>query len=255
MKFIIFLVATAITANLFGQDKQKETPTDDFKKVQIGVNFSPDYCFRLLKNNDGTSSSDLVIESRNGNETGKLGFTTGLNVIFNLKKNIGIEVGVQYSNKGYQTKMQDLTFGSIIDPRHGFVYNTSGKTPTRGKFVYNAYYIDIPLKVNYIIGNKRIRFISSAGVTTNIFIKETSKSILEYDDGTTDKNTQSTDNGYNKINVSPIVSVGIDWKFKSRANLRIEPTFRYGVLKIINAPVTGYLWNAGLNISYYLGLK
>jgi hypothetical protein len=223
--------------------------------VQIGVNFSPDYCFRTLKNNDGSSSNDLILKSRNETEKSKFGYTTGLNVIFNFKKNIGIEAGIQFSNKGYQTKIQDLTFGSAIDPRRGFAYNASGAAPIRAKFIYNDYYIDIPLKANFIFGKKKIRFITSAGLTTNIFIKETVTSVLEYDNGTNDKKTHSTTYDYNKINLSPIVSVGIDWKLNVRSNLRIEPTLRYGVLKIMNEPLTDYLWNAGLNISYFFGSK
>lgn len=254
MKLTTFLFTIVITANTFGQETQKNTPTADFKRVQIGANFSPDYCFRMLKNNDGSSTSEAILKLRNSNERQKLGYSAGLNFIFNLRKKIGIEIGVQYSNKGYQTKMQDLTFASMIDPRHGFVYNTSGPTPTRGKFIYNDYYLDIPLKVNFIFGKKKIRFITSAGATTNVFIKETTTSVLEYEDGSHTRKTSSSTYDYNQFNISPLISVGIDWKLNEKNNLRIEPTFRYGVLKIIDAPLTGYLWNAGLNIGYYFGL-
>ena len=165
MKLITFLLSTAITVNIFGQEVAKDASIPDFNKIQVGVNFSPDYCFRTLKNNDGSLTSSSILKSRNENETGKLGYTTGINVIYNLKKSIGIEVGIQYSNKGYQTKMQDFTYGSMIDPRTGFVYNTSGQTPIQGEFIYNDYYIDIPLKVNFCFGKKKIRFITSAGLT------------------------------------------------------------------------------------------
>ncbi len=255
MRTIVFLFTTAITANLFGQDKMEATSNVESAKIQIGVNFSPDYCFRTLKNNDGSSSSDFVLKWRNENETSKLGYTTGLKIIFNLNKNIGIGAGIQYSNKGYQINMQDLTYGSMVDPRTGFAYNTPGSKITSAKFIYNYYYIDVPLNVNFSFGKKKIRFVTSAGFSTNVFIKETTTSIFEYDNGAHDKNTQPTTYTYNTVNVSPFVSAGIDWRFSSRNNFRIEPTIRYGVLKIIKAPVTGYLWNAGLNISYFFGLK
>ena len=253
MKTIIFLLTIAITTNLFGQEKQTDSQTTDFKKVQISVSFSSDYCFRTLNNNDGSWSSDLVINSRNNHEISKLGYTTGLSVIFSLKKNIGIEAGIQYSNKGYQTKMQDLNFGDSIDPKYGFSFITSGSTPTQLKFIYSDYYIDIPLKINFSFGKKKISLITSAGLTTNIFIKETQTSVLVNSDRT-DRKTNPTNFDYNKVNISPTISVGIDYKINSRMNLRIEPTFRYGVLKIIDAPVTGYLYSGGLNISYYFGL-
>ena len=232
MKLIFFLIITSITASLFGQENQIDSSIADFKKVQIGLNFSPDFCFRTLKNDD-SSISPFITNSRNTRERGKLSFTTGLNVIFNFKKNIGIETGIQYSNKGYQTKLTDFTY-------------------TKAKLIYNYYYLDIPLKVNFAFGKKKIRLITSAGLTTNVFIKSTS----EYDDVRSDKNRKSTLYDYKRwINLSSLVSFGIDWKLNSKNNLRVEPTFRYSIFKIVEAPVGEYLWNAGINISYFFGLK
>ncbi len=242
MKNLTLFLLTLTAFSSYGQDKTKETPTADFKRVQIGINVSPDVCFRTLKNNDGSWSSDLVVDQRNKMETVKVGYTAGLNVCFNIKKFVGLETGIQYSNKGYQTKKQDLIFGQP-DP----------SLPKQSKFVYDFHCIDIPVKANFTIGKKKVRFFTSVGVTTNIFIKETQTSFLIYSDRT-DKKTSPTNFDYNKVNISPTVSVGIDYKINGRMNLRVEPTFRYGVLKIIDTPVTGYLYSGGLNISYYFGL-
>ena len=242
MKNLTLLLLTMTAFSAYGQDKTKENPTVDFKRVQIGINVSPDICFRTLKNNDGSSTSDLVVKLNNENETIKVGYTTGLNVCFNIKKFVGIETCIQYSNKGYQTKFKDLIFGQP-DP----------SAPNKAKFIYNFHCIDIPVKANFTIGKKKVRFFTSVGVTTNIFIKETQTSVLVYSDHTTRK-TNPTSYDYKRVNISPTISVGIDYKINSRMNLRVEPTFRYGVLKIIDAPVTGYLYSGGLNISYYFGL-
>jgi len=244
MKRLTFLIATIFSLSVYGQDTLKSKPTKDFKRVLIGVNFSPDYCYRTLKNNDGSSSSTFVLESRNDREIAKFGYTAGLNVCYNFTNLIGIETGVQYSNKGYQTKMQDLIWGQP-DP----------SLPTKAKFIYNDNYIDIPLKVNFTFGKKKFRFCASAGLTTNIFINETSTSVQEFSDGDQKKQTSKTSFSYKRIDLSPTVSIGVDYKINNKMNLKVEPTFRYGVLKIIDSPVTGYLWNAGLNISYYFGLK
>jgi hypothetical protein len=37
-------------------------------------------------------------------------------------------------------------------------------------------------------------------------------------------------------------------------NVRIEPTIKYGVLKIIDTPITAFLYSGGLNMSYYCNL-
>lgn len=237
MKHLTIFFLTLIAFSCYGQYKIKETPIKDFKRVQIGINVSPDICFRTLKNNEGTSSSDLIITQRNDRETVKVGYTTGLNVCFNIKKFVGLETGIQYSNKGYETKKQDLIFG---------------QSDTQSKFVYDFHCIDIPVKVNFTIGKKKVRFFISVGLTTNIFIKETHTSFLYYPDRI-DKKTSPANLDYNKVNLSPTISVGIDYKINDRMNLRVEPTFRYGVLKIIDMPVTGYLYSGGLNISYFFG--
>ena len=242
MKQLPIYLLVLITLSSKGQNTDKKVSTADFKRVQIGINFSPDICFRLLKNNDGSSTSDIGIKRSNENEIVKFGYTAGLNVCFNIIKFVGIETGIQYSNKGYQTKTIDYTFGQ-----------PNPFAPKEGKFIFNFHYIDIPLKVNFTIGKKKVRFFTSVGLTTNIFIKETQTSILKYTDRT-DRITKPTSYDYNRINISPTISLGIDYKINSRMNLRIEPIFRYGVLKIIDAPVTGYLYNGGLNISYYFGM-
>ncbi len=254
MKHFLFLFLS-IGTTVFAQEQPTAIPNNDFKKIQIGINVSPDYCFRTLKNNNGSSSADAVIEMRNKYEAAKPGFTAGLNFVFNLKQKFGIEMGIQFSNKGYKETIDNLTFGSAIDPRRGFVYSTTGKPLTEIIFTYNDYYIDVPVKANFVFGKKKLRAIASLGIVANFFIEETIITTKKYADGTKDNNSQKSTDDYNKFNLSPMVSFGVDWKLSSKSSLRIEPVFRYGVLKIIDTPVTAYLWNTGLNIAYYFGVK
>ncbi len=237
MKYITTFLLTLTMIVSYGQDNSAL----EFKRVQIGFNISPDICYRTLKSTDGSAYGESLIKDRNRRETVKIGYTAGLNACFNLTKSFGLETGIQYSNKGYQTKIDPNK--EWIDPYP--VYK-------KAQFIYNYHYIDIPVKAIYTIGNKKIRFMTSVGFTTNVFIKETQKSIFVYSDRT--DRSKSTDYEYNKVNISPTISAGIDYKINDNMNLRLEPTFRYGVLKIKDAPVTGYLYSGGLNISYYFGL-
>jgi hypothetical protein len=256
MKNIPLLLLTFIVINVYGQGQEKENKDIVFNRIQIGVNFSPDLNYRTLKNNDGSTNSDQVIKLRNENETVKPGYTVGLNFIYNFNKNIGIETGIQYSNKGYQRKLQDFIYGDFIDPKYGFIgsSNPPENMPIQLTTIFNYYYIDIPLKINFIFGMRKIRIITSVGITANLFVKETYTSIFYYDDATTTRKTYNLSYyDYNSLNISPLISLGIDYKINKSMNLRLEPTFRYGILKIIDHPVTAYLWNTGLNISYYVG--
>jgi hypothetical protein len=104
-------------------------------------------------------------------------------------------------------------------------------------------------------GEKKIHFVMSIGVSTNIFLKATQTSIFEYENGNTKHQTQDQQYDYKTLDISPIISAGVDYRVSNKINLRAEPTFRYGLLKIINTPITAYLWNGGLNITCYYALK
>lgn len=246
MKQFTFLLLISISIGLFGQEKINEIASTDFVRSQIGINTSLDVGYRTLKNKDGSSIGNTILDFRNENEIPKIGFTTGMNILFNIKKNISVEAGIQYSNKGYQTKLYEANF---ITPDGG---GEDPLLPDKLKYIYNYHYMDIPLKANLTFGKNKLRFISSLGLTTNVFIKETQTSIQVYSNRT-ERNTVPTNIEYKRFNLSPTISAGIDYKLNNRMNLRIEPTFRYGVLKIIDASVTGYLFNGGLNIGYYFG--
>lgn len=239
-----------ISLTAFGQDNATET-----HKLLIGVTASPDICFRTLQNTDGSSTTDMIIDLRNDNESPKFSYSTGLSFCYNLTRHWGIETGLQYSNKGFKFVNSDPTFSDQIDPRYGFIYTPQGPTPTKITFIYNFNYLDIPLRTIFTVGNRKVRFISSVGITTNILISATNTSIVEYENADTDRKTQEQGYDYKTVNFSPTASVGIDWQLCDKFNLRVEPTFRYGLLKIIDAPITEYLWSGGLNLTCYYALK
>ncbi|HXU27194.1 MAG TPA: outer membrane beta-barrel protein [Bacteroidia bacterium] len=244
MKKLLALVFIITSVFVYAQDSTK---TKKVSRFFIGVNFSPDYCFRTLKNTDGSTISAIIYDHDNKIERAKFGFSSGINACYIITKHISVDLGVQYSNKGYQTEEQALIYPT---PRSATIYNL----PTSGKFVYRYNYIDIPLKANFIFGKKKLRLISSVGLTTNIFISETNSFVGKYSNGSSFKNSSTSTSGQTKVNLSPTVSCGIDYKVNSRMFFRIEPTFRYGVLSTVDAPIAEYIWNAGLNISYYFGL-
>ncbi len=242
IKPLITLTLTLTTFCSFGRDKTNDNFPTDFKRVQIGFNISPDLCFRTLKGNENSATSNFVMKNNKQRETLKVAYTAGLNVCYNIKKSIGIETGIQYSNKGFQTKL-DKVVPLVPDPTN----------PDKFKYIFNYHYLDFPLKVNFTFGENKVRFFSSAGITTNLFLKQIQTNAYNFPDRTV-RTSNPTRYDYKKVNLSPNISIGIDYKINEKMNLRIEPTFRYGVIAISDDPVTDYLYNGGLNISYYYGL-
>ena len=240
----------------FGQDSLKSVPSNEFKQVFVGVNISPDYCYRTLTNTDDNPFNSFITDFRNNDEKAKYSYTAGLNIYYKISKCTGFEAGVQYSNKGYQSKTDDLTFGDLIDPRYGFVYATiQGPVPTTARFIENYNYLDIPLRAIFSLGKKKLSFVASIGITANILLKATETVILEYENAASKRERNAQSYNFKKINLSPTISLGADYKISKRLNLRAEPTFRYGILTIIDAPISEYLWNGGINISCYYKLK
>jgi len=238
MKQLLILVTILGSLTVLGQN------TNPTQKILIGFNFSPDYSFRTLKNKGGGTSTELVIKSRNDIEVAKLGYTTGFNICFNFSQLVGFETGIQFSNKGYKTKNQDLVY---------FPPNPS--LPTKAKTIHAYQYIGIPLKAKFTFGKNKVRFLSSMGCMANFLLNVKQANNFEYPNGRTEKKTQSTTSGFKKVDISAIISIGIDYKLNNKIHLLADPTLRYGVLKTKDAPVTENLWNAGMNIGFYYALK
>lgn len=221
MRQLAFYFLTFISFASHGQSNA------DFNKYQIGLNVSPDYCY--------ISISSIY-------EIPKAGLTTGLNAVCNFNKRVGLETGLHYSNKGFQTKMIDLNY-----------FEPDPLAPTKAKFIYNLNFIDVPLKANFTFGSRKIRFFTSVGLTTNFLIKETQTNVKVYSDRTDIETINQADNGTRSVNLSPNLSFGIDYKLNDNSHLRVEPTFRSAIFKMVDTGSPGNLISAGLNISYYLG--
>lgn len=220
-----FLIFISITS--YGQNKSTSCENAS-KGFQLGLNASPDYCFRTMPSYF---------------EVPKLGYTFGLNTAYQFNQLFTVETGLHYSNKGCQTSKMDLVF-FVPDPAN----------PNQAQYIYNYHFIDIPLKANFTVGSRKIKFFTSVGLTTNLFIKETQTNIYVYSDRT-DINTISPSlMDIRKVNFTPTLSTGIDWSLHPNVNLRVEPNFQYSALSFTNTPSTGNLFSAGLKMSVYYRL-
>lgn len=241
MKYLLLIIGLVCCFTL---QAQKNKPAKR-GHLFIGFNSSPDYNYRVLKRNGGSSNTSSVLPVRNEREVRSAGFTTGLNFCVNFSHRVGFDAGVQYSNKGYQTTRYLLFYS--LPPR--------SIDPIAAKFIYDYDYIDIPLKINLTFGKNKIRFISSAGFAANILVNSNVKSVLEYTGtGIIRQNETSTDD-FKKVNISPLISLGVECKIRNKMYVRAEPTFRYQLLKNIDQPITEHLWNAGINVSFYYQLR
>lgn len=241
MKKIFLLITVFYSYNLYAQDGNNGS------RISVGFNFSPDYNFRTIKRYENTSGIDLAIECRNNLEVPKIGYTAGLNLAINLSQNVAFETGFQYSEKGFQTKKSDLMFDPPTDPDNPPLLSTV-------KFHHFYQYFGVPLKVSLSFGEGDLRIISGIGVTTNFLLNAQDRTIIDRPNGKKKTIKKKGAHEYNMIDLSPIISLGIEYKLTNIINLRVEPTFRYGLIKINHSPIKENLWNAGVNfgVSYQL---
>lgn len=222
--------------------KAQTGESSDFKRIQIGLSFSPDVNYRTLVAED---NAQWIKELRDEDELPMFGFTTGLNVAYNFTRMFGIETGIQYSLKGFEEKWEDgFNPIQIIDPN----------IPARMKAINSFHYLDIPIKGNITVGKGKLRFIGSIGLVVNVYLASSWTGISESQSGERSRSVTKEPYDYQAVNISPMVSAGIDWKLNDRMSLQAKPTFRYGVLSIIDAPIKGFLWSGGIDLAWYFGL-
>ena len=115
--FIFFLL---ISCHLYGQDS---TAVKIFKRWSIGLSFSPDYSYRVLKPIPSTNayyieSNKACADSLNMVEKATVSYSMGIPISYKFNKLFALRTGIYLSNKTVQSE--------------GFVYNTP---------VYSGYFI------------------------------------------------------------------------------------------------------------------
>ncbi len=233
----LLLLTFLIPTILYGQD----STSTKYRKFFIGVNFSPDYCYRNITKNDNSISSDEWAYEKNYSDSiykPTFGYTTGLNFYYQVRKWYSIESGIQYSRKGYQT----------IPLPTGYHFEIT-------TIYYYFTYLDVPLQANFTFLKSKIQIIVSTGAIFSYLLHVGIKYVPQTQTADFQTQTHISKYSYNKINISPSVSVGLKYNVNNRINLCAQPTFRYGILNPDSKSAEFmHLWSLGFNISFNYGL-
>ena len=236
MRLLIFILAFSATSLFAGQPDSLKT-----KKWAVGITYSPDYCFRV-------PYSGKTEAFATNTEKAKIGFTTGLNLLYRLMDKIGIELGVLYSTKGQKVNTPAWTNpgSSYYDPAIPVYYD--GANQPEKKITYTYKYLEIPLKVNIYIINKKFKVFPSIGCSANIFTGKTTK-ISSSDGNETShvfdaKNIPSTE-------FALLVGVGLSYDINKKIFVKLEPSYRTFIRPLVDGPVSGTLYSVGANAGVY----
>ena len=238
MKKILFVIILFVSTTVLAQS----VDSIKFKRVKVGIVFSPDYCYRLLNYH---SSNKWVQDLRNDEEVPTFGYTTGISLKIDATSKIVLETGFYYSIKGERTKTIEFTWAT-----------PSSDYPSKSKTQYQYKYIDIPLKVQYFLGSKRIKPFISVGVSATIFSEKKTKVILEFSDGHKASENSTTDLACLKFNLVTIVGFGIKYDLSKRIFIIIEPVYRQFINSIVvDRSAKEHPFSIGTNFGVYYTLK
>ncbi len=238
LPFVLFSqTADTVKPNVLPKIKD----TTKTHKFEIGFSFSPEYSYRTLKAN-GDEQSQLVKQSRDTMEIAKFGFTGGVNVAYRINKNIVVETGILFADKGEKTK------------KMSFSETAPGQSPIYITYKYNDYYLDIPIKANYYIQTGKLKLYVTAGVSANIFLTQKTTILQGHSNSDYEKTTFKVNPGFNRFNLAVLAGAGLNLKMTEKMNLKVEPVYTRCITSIINAPVKAYFYSAGVNIGIYYKL-
>lgn len=211
------------------------------------MSVSSGIAYRNLVSTEGDDHWNDHIAFRNDYEEPRFAYGGGFFCALGLSDRFSVEGGLGYSLMGYQLNVDALTFGDMIDPNRGFIYETND-VPL-GALRYTFHYLEVPLRLVLHCGKGRLRSITGIGVSTGYLFFAGSTRTLVYADGSTDRSTTESNYDYRIIGLFPTLSTGVNYRLNHRMEIRMEPQARYGVLRIIDGPITAHLWSAGVGFS------
>lgn len=245
-RLLLLLIFALCINSAFAQATENTNTT--FKRLYVGINTTQGVGYRYLVRNksvavpaDEEDATNYVRDLRNQREVPEYVFDANIRVGCKITKNIEVETGVGYNRLGYFYKLHlDASPGEYIDMKRWDYFH----------------YLNIPIVANFLVGQKKIQGLFSAGVSMNIYLKETYKSIFT-ENGR--KIKQKGDVGYlinplAQFNLSPLLSIGINYQITPLIGLRVMPTFQMQALKNVKgAPLTEYLYSGGINMAINFG--
>jgi hypothetical protein len=243
------LVALSMMISIRSFCKGGDTLKRNLTRIQLGAIYSPEYTYRILDhpaNVAWTKINWAWIEENRKEESAIYGFATGTSLKILLSKHVALETGVCYSQKGYQLKNVILLPGDTPYPVPSLI----------GDFKSTYKFIEIPLKVNYKFGSKKIDYFISAGFATAIFMEEKYEERIRSQDNKETYNHYNYEKDFTKVDVAAVLGFGVNYHVTKKIALMIEPSYTQFITPLMwKTKDNDYLYalGAGLGVYYTFG--
>jgi hypothetical protein len=226
------------------------TAQDAPGRWSIGAAMHTGAAYRTLVNTDGSDLVDMFIASRDERENPLLVHGGGLHSEYRLSTCFSIGTGLVYTQFGYSytVDLSNLTFGDVIEPRRGFIYNTNDVLPATIRFVDRFNYAEVPIYLAMELGKGRWRSSTTLGVAPAFLIAARGATISTYADGRVERERYDQPEDFETFNLIPFVSTGISMHPGGRWHWYLRPTVRYGALLIIDTPLSARLFSVSADV-------
>jgi len=243
------------TASMLSLVTEAQDVINQVSKWSVGIHASPDYAFRTLFIREPDDSSTDIFNSRQDIEQAKLGYSYGFRLNRELSKHWSLETGLVLSNKGYETVKLNLTYGSIIDPRNWSQYYYEPDPTSQLQFRYSFYYIGLPIQAVFRVGEKKLSFNTSAGLSFNSLLAKQISTMRHKQSGGVEQNKSTYEYDFNKFGIDALGAVAVSYRIKNRIRIQGGPRVNYSLTDLIDAPITARLWSAGMDFAAYFSLR
>jgi hypothetical protein len=213
----------------------------------------------LSGNSNGDLAKDIVRKQSSASGTA---YSVGLNLGTRLAARWVLQGGVNYltQSSGYTTNAAVSTpdnaqYALASIDELSKISNNAGRQgdkviPTAEYRVNSSLsYLSVPLQAGYLVVNRAFGLQFNAGVSTDLFVKNT----LTPDGGTLQKSTQtrSDDTPYRPLNFSGLVGTEFSYRFGQHYRLALNPGLRYPFSSIYKSDIAV----SAIPLTFDVGLK
>lgn len=218
---------------------------ETFAQSGLSMGYSGSYLhsYRRLKNVNGDPREDKYIADRNEMESPLGAVQFSIDGVYQYKNNMNLSFGAGYSNTGFQYK--NLKLSDPVDPNNK-LYNLDN-ADVKIRLMQLSLPIMIGYKLSLGSGDHHV-LLFRLGFNNHITIKTTYTTVLNFNDGTKEKEVENMGILYYfPYNLSACANIGYYYKMK-RHSVGINLSGDYGV-----SPIND--WSDSVKLyPYYLGI-
>jgi hypothetical protein len=205
-----------------------------------------EHSYRSLSTSSTKTNVVYTLESRNARELAKLNWRAGFNYNRRLSNRFHLKTGIRLASVGHKDKKQTgLRYASeFVAPG---VWVPDPSLPHEVQFISDYWFIEIPLAGRFEFSDKKIAPFLELSVAPSVYITTRNKTITDLWTSV-DFYDQADSYDFNRFHLVGIFSVGVNFTVSEKIQLFGQPTFRYHLTQLADAPIEEHLFNYGIEI-------